>query len=338
LEHYPDLTCSDLLKGLEIGSLNGFLLKPMNCPGHIKIFASRTRSYRELPIKLAEFATVYRHEQSGELNGLTRVRGFTQDDGHIFCSEEQLPAIVLECLDFVKVIYTTLGMSDFRVRVALRDPNSIKYIGNEPAWCKAELAVKEAVQAFGVPFTLEPGEAAFYGPKLDFIIKDAIGRDWQVGTVQIDYNLPERFNLHYVDRDNKLYRPVMIHRAILGSLERFCGLMIEHFAGDFPTWLAPEQIRVIPIKPEDFSYAKQVQSHLRHMGIRASLDVSPEKLNAKVRRAELDKIPHMFIVGEKERLNQTITLRSRKDKSIEGSHDIPSIADIIIQEIRERRL
>jgi threonyl-tRNA synthetase len=235
LEHNPNLTCAKLTEGLENGSLDGFLLKPMSCPAHIKIYASRTRSYRELPVKLAEFATVYRWEQSGELNGMTRVRGFTQDDAHIFCTEEQLSYEIEECLGLVKMIFTTLNMSNFRVRVGLRDPNSDKYIGNDESWEKAEQALEIAAKSLGVPYTLEPGEAAFYGPKIDFVIKDVIGRDWQLGTVQVDYHLPNRFDISYVGDDNKPHRPVMIHRTPFGSMERFCGLLIEHFGGDFPT-------------------------------------------------------------------------------------------------------
>ncbi|MDR2806758.1 MAG: threonine--tRNA ligase, partial [Puniceicoccales bacterium] len=229
LENNPHLSCAALIEGLENGSLDGFLLKPMNCPGHIKIYAARSRSYRELPLKLAEFGTVYRWEQSGELSGMTRVRGFTQDDAHIFCMEEQLPQQITECLDLVKMVFATLGMSDFRVRVSLRDPRSNKYIGSDASWNKAERALEIAAKSLGVPYTLEVGEAAFYGPKIDFVVKDVIGREWQLGTVQVDYNLPERFDITYIGDDNKPHRPVMIHRAPFGSMERFCGLLIEHF-------------------------------------------------------------------------------------------------------------
>ncbi|MFN5560279.1 MAG: threonine--tRNA ligase, partial [Opitutaceae bacterium] len=220
--------------------LDGFMLKPMNCPHHIKIFASQPHSYRDLPVRLAEFGTVYRWEQSGELNGMTRVRGFTQDDAHLFCTESQVPAEVLGCLSLVKVVLTTLGMSDYRVRVGLRDPDSNKYTGTAENWDKAEAACREAAKTLGVPFTEEPGEAAFYGPKIDFVVKDVIGREWQLGTVQVDYNLPVRFDLSYIGPDNQPHRPVMIHRAPFGSMERFCGVLIEHFGGDFPAWLAPE--------------------------------------------------------------------------------------------------
>ena len=223
--------------------LDGFLLKPMNCPHHIKIFASQPHSYRDLPVRLAEFGTVYRWEQSGELNGMTRVRGFTQDDAHLFCTEEQVAQEVLGCLALVKIVLTTLGMSDYRVRVGLRDPDSNKYIGQKENWDKAESACREAAKTLGVAFTEEPGEAAFYGPKIDFVVKDVIGREWQLGTVQVDYNLPVRFDLTYSGADNKAHRPVMIHRAPFGSMERFCGVLIEHFGGDFPVWLSPEQVQ-----------------------------------------------------------------------------------------------
>jgi threonyl-tRNA synthetase len=338
LENNPDLTCSELMDGLEKGSLDGFLLKPMNCPGHIKIYASRGRSYRELPIKLAEFAAVYRWEQSGELSGMTRVRGFTQDDAHIFCTEEQLPDQIAECLGLVKTIFATLGMSDFKVRVSLRDPQSDKYIGRDESWNKAEQALEVAAKSLGVPHSLATGEAAFYGPKIDFIVKDVIGREWQLGTVQVDYNLPERFNINYVGSDNKLHQPVMIHRAPFGSMERFCGILIEHFAGDFPTWLAPEQVRLLPLNDENIPYGQEIFGRLRQAGIRASVDEFSEKLGAKIRRAELEKIPYMFIVGNQEQADRKISLRSRKDKSIEGSHGIGCAIDLILAEIREKRL
>src|SRR5689334_11821309 len=234
--------------------LDGFMLKPMNCPHHIKIFASQPHSYRDLPVRLAEFGTVYRWEQSGELNGMTRVRGFTQDDAHLFCTEEQIAPEVLGCLALVKIILTTLGMQDYRVRVGLRDPDSNKYTGEAANWDKAEQACREAAKTLGVPFTEEPGEAAFYGPKIDFVIKDVIGREWQLGTVQVDYNLPIRFDLSYIGADNAAHRPVMIHRAPFGSMERFCGVLIEHFAGDFPAWLAPEQVRLVPISDKTMDY------------------------------------------------------------------------------------
>ncbi|MEN9841629.1 MAG: hypothetical protein RL376_1429, partial [Verrucomicrobiota bacterium] len=238
--------------------LDGFLLKPMNCPHHIKIFASQPHSYRDLPVRLAEFGTVYRWEQSGELNGMTRVRGFTQDDAHLFCTEDQVAAEVLGCLSLVKTVLTTLGMADYRVRVGLRDPDGNKFTGDPAKWDIAEAACRTAAATLGVPFTEEPGEAAFYGPKIDFVIKDVIGREWQLGTVQVDYVLPVRFDLHYIGADGNKHRPVMVHRAPFGSMERFCGILIEHFAGDFPTWLAPEQVRIMTLNDDLLDHAREV--------------------------------------------------------------------------------
>jgi threonyl-tRNA synthetase len=291
--------------------LDGFMLKPMNCPHHIKIFASQPHSYRDLPVRLAEFGTVYRWEQSGELNGMTRVRGFTQDDAHLFCTEDQVAQELIGCLALVKTVLTTLGMQDYRVRVGLRDPDSNKYTGESANWDKAENACRAAAQTLGVPFTEEPGEAAFYGPKIDFVIKDVIGREWQLGTVQVDYNLPIRFDLSYIGADNQAHRPVMIHRAPFGSMERFCGVLIEHFAGDFPAWLAPEQVRLVPISDKVIDYARAQLAKLKAEGLRASLDEHSDKLGAKIRRAELDKIPYTLVIGQKEAEAQSVAVRSR---------------------------
>src|SRR3954469_22073542 len=243
--------------------LDGFMLKPMNCPHHIKIFASQPHSYRDLPVRLAEFGTVYRWEQSGELNGMTRVRGFTQDDAHLFCTEDQVAAEVLGCLSLVKIVLNTLGMKDYRVRVGLRDPDSAKYVGKAEQWDRAEKACLSAAESLGVPFSKEPGEAAFYGPKIDFVVKDVIGREWQLGTVQVDYQLPVRFDLEFVGADNRPHRPVMIHRAPFGSMERFIGVLIEHFAGAFPLWLAPVQVAVLSISEKFNDYASTVASLLQ---------------------------------------------------------------------------
>ena len=291
--------------------LNGFMLKPMNCPHHIKIFASQPHSYRDLPVRLAEFGTVYRWEQSGELNGMTRVRGFTQDDAHLFCTEEQVAAEVLGCLALVKVVLTTLGMTDYRVRVGLRDPDGKKFAGNPEQWDKAEAACREAAKSLGVPFTEEPGEAAFYGPKIDFVIKDVIGREWQLGTVQVDYVLPVRFDLSYIGADNAKHRPVMIHRAPFGSMERFCGVLIEHFGGDFPAWLAPEQVRLVPISDNLNDYARAFLTRLKDEGFRATIDEHSDKLGGKIRRAELDKVPYTLVMGYKEAETQSVSVRSR---------------------------
>ncbi|MDR1590800.1 MAG: threonine--tRNA ligase [Puniceicoccales bacterium] len=338
LESSKDLTCGELLSGLEDGSLDGFLLKPMNCPGHIKIYASKTRSYRDLPIKLAEFGTVYRWEQSGELSGMTRVRGFTQDDAHIFCTEEQLPNEILECLGLVKMIFATLGIIDFRVRVGLRDPNSEKYIGGNDSWEKAEGALRKAAEVIGIPYSLEVGEAAFYGPKIDFVIKDVIGREWQLGTVQVDYNLPERFAISYVGNDNKPHQPVMIHRAPFGSMERFSGLLIEHFGGDFPTWLSPEQVRLLPLNDHNTDYVRDAFELLRETNIRTSIDASSEKLGAKVRKAEIEKVPYIFVIGDKESETRSVSIRSRRDKNLEGTYPIDEAIALIRDEIQTKRL
>ena len=317
--------------------MDGFLLKPMNCPHHIKIFASQPHSYRDLPVRLAEFGTVYRWEQSGELNGMTRVRGFTQDDAHLFCTEDQVAAEVLGCLSLVKIVLTTLGMSDYRVRVGLRDPDSNKYTGSAENWDKAESACREAAKTLGVPFTEEPGEAAFYGPKIDFVIKDVIGREWQLGTVQVDYNLPVRFGLSYIGADNQSHRPVMIHRAPFGSMERFCGVLIEHFAGDFPTWLAPEQVRLVPISEKTLDYAQAVLGQLKAAGVRASVDAHNDKLGAKIRRSELEKVPYTLVIGGKEAEAQSVSVRSRA-KGDEGVIPTQQFIDRVTAEIRLRSL
>ena len=317
--------------------LDGFLLKPMNCPHHIKIFASQPHSYRDLPVRLAEFGTVYRWEQSGELNGMTRVRGFTQDDAHLFCTEEQVGAEVLGCLSLVKIVLSTLGMSDYRVRVGLRDPDSKKYTGDSANWDKAEAACREAAKTLGVPFTEEPGEAAFYGPKIDFVIKDVIGREWQLGTVQVDYNLPVRFDLSYSGADNQPHRPVMIHRAPFGSMERFCGVLIEHFAGDFPVWLAPEQVRLVPISEKTLDYGRNLLAQLKAAGVRASLDEHNDKLGAKIRRSEVEKVPYTLVLGGKEAEAQSVSVRSRA-KGDEGVLPFAQYLERLKAEIATRAL
>lgn len=305
-------SCSTLANMLSSGEIEGFLLKPMNCPHHIRIFDSEPHSYRDLPIRLSEFGTVYRFEQSGELGGMTRVRGFTQDDAHLFCTEDQVPQEVAGCLELVKIIFATLGMKDYRVRVGLRDPDSAKYVGKPEQWDRAEKACKDAAQSLGVPFTLEPGEAAFYGPKIDFVVQDVIGREWQLGTVQVDYQLPERFELSYTGPDNKPHRPVMIHRAPFGSMERFVGVLIEHFAGAFPAWLAPVQAIVLPISDRHTEYASSVLAKLTSAGLRAELDTRSEKVNYKIREAQLQKIPFMLVVGDREAEHGNVAVRTRK--------------------------
>jgi len=317
--------------------LDGFMLKPMNCPHHLKIYAAQPRSYRDLPIRLAEFGTVYRWEQSGELTGMTRVRGFTQDDAHLFCTEEQVAGELLGCLALVKIVLTTLGMADYRVRVGLRDPDSNKYTGEAANWDKAEAACRTAAQTLGVPFTEEPGEAAFYGPKIDFVIKDVIGREWQLGTVQVDYNLPIRFDLSYIGADNAAHRPVMIHRAPFGSLERFCGVLIEHFAGDFPAWLAPEQVRIVPISEKTLDHARALLARLKAEGLRAALDEHSDKLGAKIRRAELDKVPYTLVIGQKEAETNSVSVRSRA-RGDEGVHAAETFLTRLKSEVAARTL
>lgn len=330
-------TCGELLNGLEKGDFDGYLLKPMNCPHHIKIYASDHHSYRDLPVRLAEFGTVYRWEQSGELGGMTRVRGFTQDDAHLFCTPDQVAAEVTGCLDLVKKVLGTLGMNNYRVRLSLRDPSSDKYVGSAENWDKAEAALREAVQTLGVDYTEELGEAAFYGPKIDFVVKDVIGRDWQLGTVQVDYNLPVRFGLTYVGADNQTHIPVMIHRAPFGSLERFTGLLIEHFEGKFPTWLAPEQVRVIPISEKTLEAAEVAAAQLADVGVRVSVDRTNEKVGAKIRTARLDRVPYMIVLGAKEVEDSTVTVRHRDNEDL-TTYSLQEFTEKIITEIRERTL
>ena len=330
-------TCSELMNKLEDGEVQGFLLKPMNCPHHIKIFQSNHHSYRDLPVRLAEFGTVYRWEQSGELGGMTRVRGFTQDDAHLFCTEEQVKEEIMGCLELVKIVLGTLGMEDYRVRVGLRDPDEAKYVGDPEKWDKAEQALREAAATLETEFTEEPGEAAFYGPKIDFVVKDVIGREWQLGTVQVDYNLPERFGLEYIGADNVPHRPVMIHRAPFGSMERFVGVLIEHFAGKFPTWLSPEQVRILPISEKFVDAAQEVYDGLREDGIRVSLDSSNEKVGAKIRLAQLARIPYMLIIGAKEQESKQVSIRHR-DRGDEGSVAVDEFRNRIVDEVRSRAL
>jgi threonyl-tRNA synthetase len=330
-------SCAELSNKLDNGEINGYLLKPMNCPHHIKIFASQKHSYRDLPIRLAEFGTVYRWEQSGELGGMTRVRSFTQDDAHLFCTEEQLPAEVLGCLNLVKTVFNLLGMKDYRVRVGLRDPDSAKYTGDPANWDKAEQACRDAAASLGVPFSEEPGEAAFYGPKIDFVVKDVLGREWQLGTVQVDYNLPVRFDLGYTGSDGKEHRPVMIHRAPFGSMERFIGCLIEHFAGAFPVWLAPEQIRLLTVTEAQNDYARRLESELKEKDVRVTVDDSREKLGAKIRLAELAKVPYILTLGERESSSEHVSVRSRKLTAPEA-RPWPEFFHQLLDEITHRSL
>lgn len=291
-----------------------FLLKPMNCPHHCEIYKSQQWSYKDLPKRFAEFGTVYRYEQSGELHGLTRVRGFTQDDAHIFCTPEQLLTEFEKVIDLVLYVFNNLGFKDFTAQISLRDPeNKEKYIGTDENWEKAENAIITATQNKGLKTVVEYGEAAFYGPKLDFMVKDAIGRSWQLGTIQVDYNLPERFDLHYIGNDNEKHRPIMIHRAPFGSIERFVAILIENTAGDFPLWLAPEQYIILPISEKYIDYAKKVSQLLENNDICGSIDERNEKTGKKIRDAEIKKIPFMLIVGENEEKENTISVRRHKE-------------------------
>ncbi len=331
-------SCAELSNRLEDGEIEGYLLKPMNCPHHIKIFGATHHSYRDMPVRLAEFGTVYRWEQSGELGGMTRVRGFTQDDAHLFCTPDQVEVEVGRCLDLVKTVLQTLGIDDYRVRVSLRDPDSTKYVGKEENWDRAEASLRQAASTMGVPFSEAPGEAAFYGPKIDFLVKDVIGREWQLGTVQVDYNLPERFDLSYIGPDNKPHRPVMIHRAPFGSMERFVALLIEHFAGHFPTWLAPEQIRILPISEKYQDYAQNVYERLRASeGLRVAMDANSEKIGAKIRLAQLDKVPYMLVIGAQEEESQQVTVRHRNRGDL-GSLALSAFLELVERETRERSL
>lgn len=294
----------------------GHLLKPMNCPHHIQIYASRQRSYRDLPVRLAEYGTVYRYEQSGEVSGMTRVRGFTQDDAHLFCTQDQLAEELLATVKLTKRVLETLQLQDYRVRVGLRDPKSTKYIGSPENWARAEEAVRSVARESGMPFTEEPGEAAFYGPKIDFIVKDCIGRNWQLGTVQADYNLPERFKLTYVGPDNAPHQPVMVHRAPFGSMERFVGILIEHFAGAFPLWLSPVQVAVATVSEKSEVFAAKVVESLKAAGLRVELDNSSEKIGPKKHRLRTEKVNYILVVGEKEAEAGTVNVNDRDGKSL----------------------
>jgi threonyl-tRNA synthetase len=328
--------CADLANRMERGDLDGYLLKPMNCPHHIRMFASSPHSYRDLPVRLAEFGTVYRWEQSGEIGGLTRVRGMTQDDAHLFCTEEQLGPELLGCLELVKVIFRTLGMSEYAVRVGLRDPRSDKYVGDPANWAKAERACREAAASLGVPVHEAAGEAAFYGPKIDFLVHDVIGRQWQLGTVQVDYNLPQRFELSYAGPDNLPHRPVMIHRAPFGSMERFVGLLIEHFGGAFPAWLAPEQARVLPISDRSAAYGREVLAALRQAGLRASIDEGGERIQAKIRDASAWRIPWLVVVGPSDEERREVSLRARGIQSNLGAMPLARFVEALAEEVRTR--
>ncbi|HEY9782708.1 MAG TPA: threonine--tRNA ligase [Leptolyngbyaceae cyanobacterium] len=304
----------------------GFVLKPMNCPFHIQIYKSELRSYRDLPMRLAEFGTVYRYEQSGELGGLTRVRGFTVDDSHLFVTPEQLDSEFLNVVDLILSVFNKLQLKNFKARLSFRDPASDKYIGSDDAWDKAQNAIRRAVEQLGMEHFEGIGEAAFYGPKLDFIFQDALEREWQLGTVQVDYNLPERFDLEYVAEDGTRKRPVMIHRAPFGSLERLIGILIEEYAGDFPLWLAPAQIRLLAVSQEQLPFAKEVAEKMRSLNIRAQADTSNERLGKLIRNAEKEKIPIMAVVGAKEVESNSLSIRTRKSGDL-GVIPVPEVIE-----------
>lgn len=310
-----------------------FLLKPMNCPHHCEIYKVKPRSYKDLPIRLAEFGTVYRYEQSGELHGLTRVRGFTQDDAHIFCRPDQVKTEFIKVIDLVLHVFKSLGFENYTAQVSLRDPaNKAKYIGEDELWDRAEREIQEAADERGLVTVAVKGEAAFYGPKLDFMVKDALGRSWQLGTIQVDYQLPQRFELEYIGSDNQKHRPVMIHRAPFGSLERFVAVLIEHCAGNFPLWLAPEQIAVLPISEKFNDYANEVIEALKQRDIRGYLDDRDEKIGRKIRDAEVKKVPYMLIVGEKEVLEKKVAVR-RHGAGDQGSMGLEAFAEKFGQEV-----
>ena len=310
-----------------------FMLKPMNCPHHCEIYKTKPRSYRDLPVRLAEFGTVYRYEQSGELHGLTRVRGFTQDDAHLFCRPDQIKEEFIKVMDIIFIIFKALDFNQFEAQISLRDPNNKeKYIGSDENWDKAEQAIIEACNETGLKTHIEYGEAAFYGPKLDFMVKDALGRRWQLGTIQVDYNLPERFELEYTGEDNQKHRPVMIHRAPFGSMERFVAVLIEHTGGKFPLWLAPDQVAILPISERFNDYAFKVLKELALHDIRALVDDRAEKIGRKIRDNELKRIPYLLIVGEKEAEEGTVSVRIQ-GQGDQGSEKIGIFADRVLKEV-----
>ncbi|MGL5789255.1 MAG: threonine--tRNA ligase [Bacteroidales bacterium] len=310
-----------------------FLLKPMNCPHHCEIFAAFPRSYKDLPLRFAEFGTVYRYEQSGELHGLTRVRGFTQDDAHLFCRPDQLKEEFLKVMDIIFIIFKALNFENFEAQISLRDPsNTEKYIGSDENWDKAESAIVEACQEKGLKARVETGEAAFYGPKLDFMVKDALGRRWQLGTIQVDYNLPERFNLEYTGADNQKHRPVMIHRAPFGSMERFVAVLIEHTAGKFPLWLTPDQVVIMPISEKFNDYAHEIANQLNMADIRTLVDDRNEKIGRKIRDNEMKKIPYLLVVGEKEAENNQVSVR-KQGEGDQGTMSVTDFAAMVTKEV-----
>ncbi len=313
-----------------------YMLKPMNCPHHHRIYSNEMRSYRDLPLRLAEFGTVYRYEQSGELSGLSRVRGFTQDDAHIYCMQEQLKQEIKHTIDLTNFVFDTFGMP-VDIRLSFRDDNEKKYGGDIELWERAQKEIKEVADEMNLDYTIAPGEASFYGPKIDFIIRDAIGRKWQLGTVQVDYVMPERFDLTYVGSDNEKHRPVIIHRAPFGSMERFTSILIEHFAGNFPLWLSPEQVRILPISDDQNDYAKKCVNAFKKIGVRVTLDDRSEQIGGKIRDAETDKVPYMLIVGAKEQEAGTVSVRRHRKGDI-GTFKFSDFLSTVENEIEKKSL
>ncbi len=333
--HYPYYSDSQFPPLKFADSEEEYLLKPMNCPHHFQIYASKPRSYRDLPIRYAEFGTVYRYEQSGELNGLTRVRSFAVDDSHMFVRQDQLKDELCNVIDLIQYVFKIMGFADFTTQLSFRDDNKEKYGGDISLWEKAQQEIKEAADIMKLTYNIEEGEAAFYGPKIDFMVKDALGRKWQLGTVQIDYVMPERFNLEYIGSDGQKHRPVVIHRAPFGSLERFIGVLIEHFAGEFPLWLAPIQVAVIPVSQNYFEYSKKIYEQLKEKNIRVELDERNEKVGYKIRDWETQKIPYMLILGEKEQTAENISVRQHKKGDL-GSLSLSEFIDNIETEIKNK--
>ena len=314
-----------------------YLLKPMNCPHHCMIFKNKPRSYKDLPFRCAEFGTVYRYEQSGELHGLTRVRSFTQDDAHIFCRPDQVKEEFIRVMEIIEIIFKALNFKNFEAQISLRDPNDHeKYVGTDENWAKAEAAIQEACDEKGLPAHVEYGEAAFYGPKLDFMVKDALGRKWQLGTIQVDYNLPERFDLSYIGTDNEKHRPVMVHRAPFGSMERFVAVLLEHCAGEFPLWLAPDQVIILPVSEKYMNFAEKVQSYLKKCDIRSLIDERNEKIGRKIRDAEMKKYPFMVIVGEKEEAENSVSVRAHGQVDM-GTMGLEAFATMINEKVKEEQ-
>ncbi len=333
--HYPYYKDSQFPPLKFENSDEEYLLKPMNCPHHFQIYLAKQRSYRDLPLRLAEFGSVYRYEQSGELNGLTRVRNFAVDDSHIFVTNEQLKDEIKSVIDLIKTVFSKVGFSEFYTQLSFRDDNESKYGGDIAMWERAQKEIKEAADEMDMQYTIEDGEAAFYGPKIDFMVRDALGRRWQLGTVQVDYVMPERFNLEYIGSDGQKHRPVVIHRAPFGSLERFIGILIEHFGGNFPVWLAPIQVAVVPVSQNYFDYAEKVVNQFREKGIRVEFDKRNEKVGYKIREWETQKVPYMIVVGEKEVNSGKVSIRQHLKGDL-GSFEITDFIDKLQDEIKTK--